>query len=92
MTAAGESDTATHVRADGVGGEILRRAVQPAGQHRMARELPGILRERDKHTLRYILRQVGIANHPKRGGINEVNTPAHQLGKRRLRPVPGIVL
>ena len=52
------ASAAAHVRPDDVGGEILRRAMQPAGQHGMVRERPGILREHHKHTLRHVLGQV----------------------------------
>jgi len=60
----------------------LRRAVQPAGQDGVMGELPGVLRQRHKHALGHVFGLVRIANHPKRGGIDEVNVPAHQLGKR----------
>ena len=82
---------AAHIGADGFGREVLRRAMQPAGQDGAVRELPGILRQRHKHTLRHVLGQVRIANHAQRGGIDEVNVPAHQFGKRRFRPAPGVI-
>ena len=51
----------TDIGADGIGGEILRRAMQPAGQHRTAAQLPGILCHGHKHTLRYVLGQLRVA-------------------------------
>jgi hypothetical protein len=31
--------------------------------------------------MRYILGQVGVVNHPQRGGIHVVNMALHELGK-----------
>ena len=39
-------------------------------------ELPGILRQRHRHALGHVFGLVRIANHPHRGGIDEVNVPA----------------
>jgi len=80
------------IGADGIGCEILCRAVQPAGQDWVMGELPGVLRQRHKHALSYVLRQMRIANHPQSGGIDEVNVTAHQLGKRQFRMACGINL
>lgn len=33
-----------------------------------------------------------IANHPQRGGIDEVNVAAHQFSKRRFGPLAGVIL
>ncbi len=55
--------------------------MQPTGQDRAFRELPGILRQSQKDGLRYVLGQMRIANHPQRGGINQVNVPARQFGE-----------
>ena len=82
---------AAHIGADGVGGEVLRRAMQPAGQDGPVGQLPGILRQGHKHALRHVLGEMRVADHPQGGGINEVNVPAHQFGKRRLRPPLGII-
>jgi hypothetical protein len=74
-----------HIGADDVGGEVLRRAVQPAGEDRTIHELPRILCESHKHTLSHVLGQVRIANHAQGSGIDKVNVPSHEFGKRRLR-------
>ena len=63
--------------ADGLGGNILCGAMQPAGQYPAICESSGILRERNKHALGDILGEVRIANHPQRGGINEIHVAAH---------------
>ena len=34
---------------------------------------------------------MGIANHAPRGGIDEVNVPAHQFGERSLGPALGVI-
>jgi len=65
-------------------GDVLSGAMQPTGEYGTVRELRGIFSERDKGALRHILRQVRIANHPQRGGINKVNVPADQFGKCRF--------
>ena len=54
-------------------------------------ELPGVLRQRHKHALGHVFGLVRIANHPQRGGIDEVNVTAHQLGKRRFRLASGVI-
>jgi hypothetical protein len=48
-------------------------------------ELDGVFRKCEEYALGYIFREVRIANHAQRGGIDEVNVPAHQFGKRRFR-------
>ena len=80
-----------HVGADGVGREILRRAMQPAGQNGTVCELVSGSREGNKHALRHVLGQVRVANHAQRGGIDEVNVPAHQFGEGHLRPGLGVI-
>ena len=80
-----------HIGADGVGREVLRRAMQPAGQDGTVRELPGILRQGHERALRHVLGQVRVANHAQRGGIDEVNVPAHQFGKRRFGAALGVI-
>jgi len=55
--------------------------MQPAGQHGVVRELTGILSQGHKHALRDILGQVGVVNHPQRGGIHVVNVALHEFGK-----------
>ena len=55
------------------------------------RELPGVLRQRYEHRLRHVLGQVRIANHAHRGGMDQVNMPPHEFGKRRLRPASGVI-
>ena len=72
---------AARIRADGFDGKVLCRAMQPAGQYRVVRELPGILSQGHKRALRDILGQVGVVNHPQRGGIHVVNMALHEFGK-----------
>ena len=74
-----------------LGGEVLRRAMQPAGQDGPVRELPGIPRQGHEHTLRHVLGQVRIADHAHGGGIDQVNVPAHQFGKRRFGAALGVI-
>jgi len=63
-----------------VGGrEILCRAVQPTGQDGVMDELPGVLRQRHKHPLGHVVRELRIANHPQRGGIDEVHVPVQAV-------------
>ena len=82
---------AASIRADGFDGKVLCRAMQPAGQYRVVRELPGILSQGHKRALRDILGQVGVLNHPQRGGIHVVNMPLHEFGKCHLGPVLSVV-
>ncbi len=44
-----------------------------------------------RHTLGHVFGLVRIANHPQRGGIDEVNVTPHQLGKRRFRMASGVI-
>ena len=60
--------------------------MQPAGQNGTVCELVSGSREGNKHALRHVLGQVRVANHAQRGGIDEVNVPAHQFGEGHLRP------
>ena len=83
--------TAPHIGADGVGCQILSCTVQPAGQDETSGKPWSILRQGHKHTLRNVFGQVRVPNHPQRGGIDEVNVPPHQFGKRRLRPALGVI-
>ena len=82
---------AAHVGADSIGGDILRRAMQPAGQDGTLRELPRVLGQRDKRALRHVLGQVRVTDHSQRGGIDEVNVPSHEFGKRRFRSAAGVI-
>ena len=63
------------------------RCSQPDNTGRSA-SCPRLMRQGQKHALRDILGQMGVADHPHRGGMDQVHMPAHQFGKRRLRPVP----
>lgn len=58
----------------------------------MTGELRGVLGERDKHTLRHVFGLMRIADHPPRGGINEINVTAHQLGEGRFGTAAGVIL
>ena len=82
---------AAHIGANGLSGDIPRRAMQPTRQHSPVRKLPRLARQRHEHPLGHVLRQVRITHHPHGGGIDQVNVPAHQFGKRRFRPVLGVV-
>ncbi len=65
--------------------------MQPAGEDGPIGKLPGILRQGHKGTLRHVLGQMRIAHHSQRGGINEVNVPPNQFGKRRLGSASGVI-
>ena len=80
-----------YLGADGIGGEVLCRAMQPAGQNRPVGQLWRIFCEGHKYTLGHVLGQVCVPDHSQRGGINEVNVPADEFGKRGLRAAPGII-
>jgi hypothetical protein len=68
-----------------VGGLVARREIKPAGQHRMPRQPCRLPRERHEYLLRDILREVGVAaDAPQRRGVNAVEMPPHQFGKRLL--------
>ena len=69
---------------------VLRRAMQPTGQHGALRELSRTLRQRNKHALRHVLSQVRIPNYAHGSGIDEVNMPSDQFAKRRLRAALGV--
>jgi hypothetical protein len=56
------ANATAHLGADGVGRKILRRSMQPAGEHVTVRKLRGVLCQSYEHTLRHILGQVRIAN------------------------------
>ena len=79
--------TAAHVSADGLRGDVLRGAMQPTGQYRAIRELGGVFREGDEHTLGHVLSEVRIAHHAQRGRIDEIHVAAHQFSERRFRAV-----
>lgn len=76
-----------HIGADGLRGDVLRRAIQPTGQHRAIHELAGVFRKGDEHALGYVFREMRIANHAQRGGMDEIHIAAHQLGERRFGAV-----
>jgi len=75
---------AAHLGANGLGGDVLRLAMQPSGQDGALGELMGAPGQGHKRTLCHILGQVRVANHAQRGGIDEVKVPPHQFGKRGL--------
>ena len=83
--------TAADIRANGLGREVSRGAMQPPSQHGTAPKPWGICRQSHEHPLRHILRQVRIAQHAQRCGINKINVPSHQFGKRRFRPAVGVL-
>ena len=82
---------AAHGGADGLGGDVMRRAMQSPGQDGAFGELRRAPRQGHKRALRHILGQVRVANHAPRGGIDEVNVPPHQFSKRGLRPAFGVL-
>ncbi len=75
---------AAHVRADGFRGNVLRGAMQPAGQHPAIGDSSGAFREGNEHPLRHVLGQVRIGYHPHRSGMDQVHVPAHQFSERRF--------
>jgi hypothetical protein len=48
------------------------------------------MRQGHKHPLGHIFSEVRIANHPQRGGMDEIHMAAHQFGKRRFRMASGV--
>ena len=56
------ADATAHFGANGFGGEIPRRAMQPPSQYGAAQKLSGIGRQGHKRALRHIFRQMRIAN------------------------------
>jgi hypothetical protein len=80
-----------HIRADGVGREVLRCAMQPAGQEGAVRKLLNVPQQHYERRVRHVLGEVRIANHPQRGGINRVNVPPHEFGECPLRPASGVI-
>ena len=53
------------IGSDGLGCDVLRRSMQPAGQHRALHQLLRAPRQRRKHSLRHILGKMRVANHPQ---------------------------
>ena len=51
-------------------------------------ELPGLARQRDEYVLGYLLRRAGGFEFAQRGGIDEVQVPAHDIGEGRLITLP----
>jgi hypothetical protein len=65
--------------------------MEPAGQDRVFDELRCRLRQGHKDALGDILGLVRVAQHPQRGGIDQVNMPANQLGEGRFGAACGII-
>src|SRR6185436_1661286 len=80
-----------HVGADGLGGDILRRAMQPPGQDSAFSELRPASRQCRKRALRHVFSQMRIANHAQRCGVDEIHVPAHQFGERGFRVAFGVL-
>ncbi len=57
----------------------------------LARKAFRLAREDDEDGLRDFFRRVRIANVPQRGGINEVNVPHGERGKRGLGIFHGVL-
>src|ERR1043165_1139671 len=73
-------------RADGLSSNVLRSAMQPAGQDGTIDELSGALCQRHEHTLGHILRQMRVADHAPGGGIDQIHVAAHQFVESSFRP------
>ena len=66
-------------------------AMQPSGKDDFGGEAGGLAGEIDEDGLGDVLGEMGIViNDAKRGGINKIDVPRHQLGKRRFRAL-GVV-
>ena len=81
---------AAHFGADALRGDVPRRAVQPAAQHRVIRQLSGIFRQHDEHALRHVFGKMRIIQHPQRPGMHEIDVPANQLGECGLGAAVGV--
>ena len=55
-------------------------------------ELWCVIGQRHKRALSHISGQMRVANHPQRGGIDEVNVPLHEFGERRIGSAFGVIL
>ena len=77
--------SAPHIGTNGVGGEVLGRAMQPTGQDGVLGELSSTSRQREKHALRHILSQVRIPDNTQGSGIDEINMVSDQFAERSLR-------
>lgn len=73
---------AANFGADGVGGEVLGGAMEPAGEDGTMREPCGVLGEGHKDALGDVLGQMCIADHAQGRGIDQVDVPPHQFGER----------
>jgi len=78
--------------ANGFGGQVSRRAMQPACQDRAIHELAGVPGQQHEHALGYVFGQVRVANHSHRGGIHEIDVPFDQPGERIFRAAFGVSL
>jgi hypothetical protein len=79
-----------NVGADGLSGNILGGAMQPAGQHRAAGEFSCLFRQGNKRGLRHVFGEVCIAHHAQGGGVNEVKVAPHQFTKGWLGLLLGV--
>jgi hypothetical protein len=79
------------VGTDSVGGNILRGAMEPPGEHGPVCEPGGVLRQGHEHGLGDVLREVRVANHPQRSGVDQVDVPPREFGKGGLGPLSGVI-
>ena len=77
---------AAHLGADGVRGEVLRGAMQPAEKRVVMGKIPCLFGQGEENGLRDILGKVGITNDAKRHGVNEIDVPLDQLGEGFFLP------
>ena len=85
------ADPAADVGADGLRRDVLRGAMQPAGQHRAVGELTRVFRESDEDTLRHVLGEVRITHHAQRGRIDEIDVAPHEFREGGLGPPFGVL-
>jgi hypothetical protein len=83
---------AADIGANDIGRKVLGRAMQPARQDSAVRKIRGVLGEGYKHSLRDVLRQMPVANHAQRSGIDEVNVASDQFAEGGFRVESGIIL
>ncbi len=80
-----------HIGSYNFGREVLRRTMQPTRQDGAVGELSRVLCQCQEYSLGDVLGQVRVANHPYRGGMNEIDVAPHQFGESRFAAAFGVV-
>jgi len=77
--------------AERVGRGEARGLEQPRGEGGLVANRRRAPRQGDKHGLRHVFGERGVANHAEGGRINPVGVPPHQRAERVLRTVVGVL-